>query len=272
MFEHFETAPPQSFKDVSIHPSATVAKGAKLGKGVFVGANAFVGPDVTLHDGVKLAPNAFVTGLTTIGSQTEIFPFATVGCPPQDLKYKGERTELHVGSQNMIREYVNISVGTATGGGRTEIGDNNLIMAYCHIAHDCHIGNRVIMANGVHLAGHVTVQDNVVFGGMSGGHQFCHFGKYAMIAAGAIVVQDVPPYCMVQGDRARVMGLNVVGLRRANIRGDDLSSIKDMFRLLYQSNLTLEEAVAQIAESVGESEYKTTFLNFLRNAQRGVCR
>lgn len=272
MFESFETARPDDFKEVTIHPTALVAKSAQLGKGVFIGPGASIGPGVTLHDNVKVASYAIIDGITTLGKGTEVSPFATVGSTPQDKTFAGQRTELVIGENNKIREYVNISIGTEKGGGRTTIGNNNLIMCYTHIAHDCHIANNCTFANSVNLAGHVEVQDNVTFGGMSGAHQFCHFGKYGMIAAGSIVVQDAPPFCLVQGDHASIKGLNVVGLRRAGLSTDDLANIKRMVKLLLHNNLTLDEALNRIGEDVPDSVHKTIFLEFLKNSKRGICR
>lgn len=262
----------QQFKGVYIHPEALVVKGAQLGEGVNIGPRAVIGPKVVLGDGVKVGVGAIVSGKTRVGRNTEISALATVGSDPQDLKYRGEDTELIIGEENRIREYVNISTGTVSGGGRTTIGDRNLIMVYSHIAHDCHIGNSCILANGVHLAGHVAVQDYVVFGGMSGGHQFCRFGERAMIAAGAIVVQDVPPYCLVQGDRARISGLNVVGLRRSDLPKQRISDIKNMFKILFNENLTVEDALTRIEAEIAASEQRSRFVEFLRSSERGICR
>ncbi|MFW7381604.1 MAG: acyl-ACP--UDP-N-acetylglucosamine O-acyltransferase [Oligoflexus sp.] len=263
----------KSFPDgVTVHPTAMVAKGAELDHGVVVGPHAVVGPKVQLAADVIVGPHAIVTGKTTVGAETKIYSFATVGADPQDLKYSGEDTELKIGSHNSIREYVNISTGTVGGGGLSSIGDHNLIMVYSHIAHDCHIGNRCVFANGVHLAGHVIVQDYVTFGGMSGGHQFCRFGERAMVAAGAIVVQDVPPYCLVQGDRARVNGLNVVGLRRSGMSRERISDIKNMFKILYNENMTVEDAIRRIEVELSDSPERNRFLDFLRASERGVCR
>lgn len=262
----------EKVEGASIHPRALVYQGAKIGKGVIVGPNAVVGPDVTLHDNVQVEPGAMVLGKTTIGEGTKISPYATVGAPPQDLKYKGEPTEVIIGKNNRICEYVNISLGTVGGGGVTRIGDNNLIMAYTHIAHDCDIGNNCVFANGVHLAGHVTVKNYVTFGGISGGHQFCSFGERAMIAAGSIVVQDVPPFCMVQGDRARISGLNVVGLRRSELPKERLADIKNMFKVLYNENLTLEDAIQRMKTEIPPSEQRDSFVTFLETSHRGICR
>ncbi len=262
----------EKVEGASIHPRALVYQGAKIGKGVVVGPNAVVGPLVTLHDNVIIDPGAVITGKTTIGEGTKVSPYATLGAPPQDLKYKGEETELHIGKNNRICEYVNISLGTVGGGGLTKVGDNNLIMAYTHIAHDCNIGSNCVFANGVHLAGHVVVKNNVTFGGISGAHQFCSFGERAMVAAGSIVVQDVPPFCMVQGDRARISGLNVVGLRRSDFGKERLADIKNMFKILYNENLTLEDAIGRMKTEIPASEQRDSFVSFIENSHRGICR
>ncbi len=256
----------------SIHPSALVAAEAELGDGVVIGPRAIVGPAVRLDRSVEVGAGAIINGATRIGEATRIYPMATVGSDPQDLKYAGESTELVIGAHNSIREYVNISTGTVGGGGRTTIGDHNLIMVYSHIAHDCHMGHHCILANGVHLAGHIEVGDHVVFGGMSGGHQFCRFGERAMVAAGAIVVQDVPPYCLVQGDRARINGLNVVGLRRSGLDRPTVSDIKAMFKILYNENLTVADAMERIKQEVRASDVRNAFVDFLTKSERGVCR
>ncbi len=269
-YSHEEWTP--TGKEVRIHPQAIVYKGAELGVGVTIGPRAIVGPHVRLGDGVVVGAGAVVEGHSSVGAQTKIWPYATLGSDPQDLKYKGEPTELHIGSHNNIREYVNISTGTVSGNGKTVVGDHNLIMVYSHIAHDCVIGSHCILANGVHLAGHVVVQDRVVFGGMSGGHQFCRFGQRAMIAAGAIVVQDVPPFCLVQGDRARISGLNVVGLRRSDLPKERISDIKNMFRLLFNENLTVEDAVNRMLTDIPDSTERKSFIEFLQSSERGICR
>lgn len=258
--------------ETKVHPTAVVAKGAELDRGVVIGPYAIIGPKVRLGEGVKIGSHASVVGKTTIGAHSKVYSFASIGSDPQDLKYQGEDTELRIGSYNSIREYVNISTGTVGGGGLTSVGDHNLIMVYSHIAHDCHVGNRCVFANGVHLAGHVIVEDHVVFGGMSGGHQFCRFGERAMVAAGAIVVQDVPPYCLVQGDRARINGLNVVGLRRSGMSRERISDIKNMFKILYNENLTVDDAIRRIEAEISESPERSRFLDFLRASERGVCR
>lgn len=268
--------PHKRSKEVFIHPTAIVnekalAKG-NLGRGVYVGPYAVVGPDVRLEDDVYVDVHASILGKTTIGARTRIWSFATVGSMPQDLKYRGENAELVVGTDNAIREYVNISVGTNGGGGRTVIGSRNLIMVYCHIGHDCQIGNDVVFANAVSLAGHVIVQDRVVLGGLAGIHQFCRVGKMAMIAGGAMVTQDVPPCCMAHGDRARISSLNLVGLKRSGLSEDAQQNIKKMFRIVFHEHLTLDDAMKNIDKEIDNSEEKTMFLDFLRKSERGICR
>lgn len=262
----------QTKSGVQIHPTAMVARQAKLGKDVVIGPNAIVGPKVELGDAVILGAGAIVQGKTKVGARTHIYPYATVGSTPQDLKYAGEETELFIGEANRIREYVNVSLGTVGGGGKTVIGNNNLIMVYTHIAHDCIIADNCIFANSVQMAGHVVVGNHVVFGGMSGAHQFCRFGDMAMVGAAAVVVQDVPPYCMVQGDRARINGLNVVGLRRAGITGDKFRDVKNIYRLVYSENLTIEDAIAAILKEVPEGVERQKFVEFLKQSERGICR
>lgn len=262
--------------DRGLHPRALVAASATIGKGVAIAPNASVGPDVTLADGVKVGIGAVITGTTTVGENTEVHSYATLGTPPQDLKYAGEKTRLTIGKNNQIREYVNISIGTVTGRSETVIGDDNLIMAYCHVAHDCIIANHCILANGVHLAGHVEVEDRVVFGGMSGGHQFCRFGEFAMVGAGSIVVMDVAPYVRVQGDRSTVRGINVIGISRGGFSPAEVKEVKTMYRMLFKQNLTLDDSIAKIRAEVADGRPKERMLSFLGAAlgdkHRGLCR
>ena len=234
---------PQEIKEKlpKAHPTAIISKSAEIDATVAIGPNAYIGAGVKLDKNVKIHNGVFVSGSTFIGEGTEIHPFASVGTAPQVLKYAGEKTSLKIGKHNQIREYVNISIGTQTGGALTSIGDHNLFMAFSHIAHDCIIGNRVIVANGVQIAGHVEVGDHSVFGGLAGIHQFSRIGKYVMVGAGSIVVQDIPPFCMVQGDRARQIGLNVVGIRRSPFSKEEKAEIKLAYKLLYADGRTLDE-------------------------------
>ena len=257
---------------VSIHPTALIHKGAEFGVGVNIGPYAVIGPNVKLHDEVEIGPHCVVDRKVTIGARTKVSSFASIGALPQDLKYRGEDTELVIGVDNLFREYSNISIGTEGGGGRTTIGDRNLFMVYTHVAHDSVIGNSCIFANSVAIAGHVHVDDFSVLGGLSAVHQFCRIGSMAMIAGGAMVVQDVPPYCMVQGDRATPNGLNVVGLRRAGCKPEELTAIKSMYRMLYNENLTVEDAIIRMEADLPASHWRAKFVEFLQKSERGVCR
>lgn len=255
-----------------IHSTAVIEKGAQLGVDVEVGPFAVIGSRVQIGDGSKVGAHAVIEGRTTIGARNLISSFASVGSRPQDLKFKGEDTGLTIGDDNMFREYCNISLGTEGGGGMTKVGNGNLFMVFTHIAHDCVIGNRVIAANSVALAGHVIVDDGAVLGGLSAIHQFCHIGKLAMVAGGGMVAQDVVPYGMVHGNRATMNGLNVVGLRRLGLKTDDMKSIKEMYHLVFDSNLTLSDAIARISQDIPDSVYRHDWLTFLQKGERGICR
>lgn len=256
----------------NIHPTALVERGAELGTGVQVGPYCIVGPKARLHDNVCLDSHVVVAGRSEIGSNTRVWPFVTIGSTPQDLKYKGEDTQVIIGKNNRLREYVNISLGTEGGGEVTRIGDDNLLMVYTHVAHDCQVGSRCIFANSAQLAGHVEIADNVVIGGMSAVHQFCKVGRLVMVAGGSMLTQDVPPFCLVHGNRAKPNGLNVVGLRRAGIKGADLSAIKLMYRATYQEDLTLDDAKVKILREVEDTAVRSNFLEFLDASERGLCR
>jgi len=256
----------------AIHPSAVISPGAEIAKNVGIGAFAVIGPKVKLSEGVRVGAHAVVDGRTTIGPRTRISPFASIGSIPQDLKYHGEDAELIIGAENQFREYCNVSIGTEGGGGKTVIGSRNLFMVYTHIAHDCVIGDDCIAANGVAMAGHVHVGDRAVLGGLSAIHQFCRIGTMAMIAGGAMVSQDVPPFTMVHGNRAVPNGLNAIGIKRAGLGTEGLAGIKNMYRLLYSENLTVEDAVTLILAEVPAAPWRDVFVEFLRKSERGVCR
>ena len=258
--------------EVRIHPTAIVEKGAQLGKGVQIGPFCVVGPKAVLHDYVRLDSHVTVQGRTTIGARSAVYQFATLGVIPQDLKFRNEDTELIIGAENSIRQYVNISIGTEGGGGRTVIGRRNLLMVYVHVAHDCVVGDNCVFANSVSLAGHVTVRDHAFIGGYAGVHQFVKVGELAMLGGGSMVVQDVPPFVMVQGDRAAPIGLNMVGLKRAGFTTDEVKDLKAMYRLLYNEGLTLEDCLARIERDVADSRWRKMFTQFLKASERGVCR
>jgi UDP-N-acetylglucosamine acyltransferase len=258
--------------EVQIHPTAIVETGAKLGVGVKIGPYSIIGKNVEIGDGCDIQQYVVFSGRVKVGTNNLFSAFGSVGSRPQDLKFKGEDTELIIGDNNMFREYCNLSLGTEGGGGKTVIGNDNLFMVYTHVAHDCIVGNRAIAANCVALAGHVHVGDGAVLGGLSAVHQFCRVGTLAMVAGGAMVTQDVVPYGMVHGDRARINGLNVVGLRRLGVKNSDLQGIKAMYHLVFDSNLTLEDAISRINVDVPESEYRKAWLDFLAKGDRGLCR
>lgn len=255
-----------------VHPTAVVEKGAQLGQGVYVGPFCVVGPKAQLGDRVRLESHVTVSGRTKIGTRTVVYQFSTLGVIPQDLKFDLEDAELDIGPENSIRQYVNISIGTTGGGGRTVIGRRNLLMAYVHVAHDCIIKDNVVFANGATLGGHVLVDHHAFLGGLSAVHQFCRVGTRTMTAGGSMVTQDIPPFCMVAGDRARPNGLNVVGLRRAGYDAEALKDLKTMYRLLYNENLTVEDAIVKMEEETGDTPHRRAFVEFLRSSERGVCR
>lgn len=255
-----------------IHETAIVAPGATLGRDVSIGPYAIIGEHVVLGDGCRVGPRVVIDGWTTIGRNNRFYHGATIGCEPQDLKFRGEKSDLIIGDDNIFREYVTVSRGTEGGGGVTRIGNNNLFMAYSHIAHDCQIGNHVIMSNATNLAGHVQVEDRVTVGGMCGVHQFTKIGKLSMIGAFSKIVKDVPPFILVDGNPARVAGINVVGLRRNGIEPELRDEIKTAYRILYRSNLSVEQAIEQMEQRLQGSPEIDHFIRFLRNAERGICR
>jgi len=257
---------------VNIHPTAIVAAGAELGPGVRIGAYSIVGPRVKIGARTVVGPHVVIEGNTTIGEENHIFQFAAVGAEPQDLKYRGEDSVLIIGNRNRIREFATLHPGTAGGGMVTRIGDGNLLMNYTHVAHDSILGNGNIMANGAQLAGHVLVEDFVVIGAMAGIHQFARVGESAIIGAGSMVSQDVPPFCNATGDRATLHGLNGVGLKRRGLTAETQAALKRAYKLMFQSGLKVVDAAARIrGEITGVAEVEK-FVAFIEKSERGVCR
>ncbi len=252
-----------------IHPSAIVSPKAELEPSVRIDAYSWIGPDVHLADGVHVGPHVIVTGRTTIGAGTRIFPFATVGVTPQDLKYRGEKTELVIGARNTIREYVNISVGTEHGGGQTRVGDDNVIMAYTHIAHDCVLGSGCLLTNVVQLAGHVVVEDLAVLSGGVGIHQFVRIGRLAMVAANSAVLQDVPPFALAIGSPARVKSLNSTGLSRNGFQQADIIQLKKAYRVLFDVSRRFQDRLTILAEDCHPAVQH--LVAFVRSSERGIC-
>lgn len=254
-----------------IHETAIVHPGAKLGVNVEIGPYAVIGDNVEIGDGTVVGPHAVITGYTIIGKNNKIGAGAAVGSDPQDLKYRGEKSYLFIGDNNIIREYASISRGTEGGGGETRIGNGNLIMTYVHVAHDCKIGNHCVVASGAALAGHVVVEDRVVIGGMAGVHQFCRIGTMAMVGAMSKVSQDVPPYLTVDGHPARAVGINVVGLRRNGLPPAVRQEIKKAYRILYRSGLNVSQAIQKMEQELTNYPEIDHFIRFLRQAERGIC-
>lgn len=257
---------------MSIHPTALVESTVEVGADVSIDAYAIVRGLVRLGDRVHVGPHAVVTGHTEIGDETRIFPFAHVGADPQDMKFRGEVTRLVVGKNNVFREGSTASRGTAEGGGVTRIGDHNLFMAQSHVAHDCVVGSKCIFANSAAIAGHVVIQDRVVLAGLSAVHQHARVGRCAMVGGGAMATQDVPPFCIAQGDRARLLGLNVVGLRRAGFPLEVMQALKTAYRELFQQGLPLRIAAEQVREVYADVAEVQELVDFLEASQRGICR
>ncbi len=255
-----------------IHPTAVVAEGARVAESATIGAYAVIGEQVLIGDDCVIAAHAVIDGKTTLGRANRVFSFASIGGEPQDLKYGGEETALEIGDGNTIREFATMNRGTAGGGGVTRIGNANLFMAYSHVAHDCRIGDHVVMANAATLAGHVTVEDHAIVGGLVAIHQHSRVGESAILGGGAMVSLDVPPFCIAAGDRAKLHGLNVIGIQRRGFDKQTISDLRGAYRVLFQSSLKLKEALGQIAERYPDSPRVAQLVRFVENSERGVCR
>jgi UDP-N-acetylglucosamine acyltransferase len=255
-----------------IHPSAIVAPGARLAEDVVIGPYCIVGGKVTLGAGVVLRSHVVVDGQTTIGDGSRVFPFASIGLEPQDLKYRGEKSELVIGRNNTIREYVTMNPGTAGGGMITRVGDRCLFMVGAHVAHDCRIGDYVVMANNATLAGHVTVEDYAVLGGLCAVHQFVRIGKHAMIGGMSGVERDVIPYGQVMGDRARLYGLNIIGMQRRGYSREEIQELRNAYQLLFSSEGTLIDRVNETAERFSGIGPVDDIIAFIRaDSSRAIC-
>ena len=255
-----------------IHPTAIIAPGARLGRGVAVGAYSVIGEHVEIGDDTWIGPHVVITGHTRIGRQNRIFQFCSLGDIPQDKKYEGEPTELVIGERNTIREFCTFNVGTVQDAGVTRLGDDNWIMAYVHLAHDCQVGNNTIFANNAQLAGHVHIGDYAILGGYTGVHQFVRVGAHSFTAVNAVLLQDLPPYVMAAGNPAQPRGINSEGLRRRGFSAEAIAAIKRAYKTLYRSGLTLEEARGRIAAAAGETPDLVPLVEFLSVAGRGVIR
>lgn len=255
----------------TLHPTAIIEPGATLGEGVTIGAYCYVGPDVILGAGTRLHHHASVEGNTTVGADCEIFPYACIGGKTQDLKFRGGRPGVRIGHHNVFREYVTVHAATKDGD-FTVIGDHNTILAYGHVAHDCRLGNRIVASNGVGIAGHVLVEDNVVFGAHSGVHQFCRIGAYAMVSACAKVVQDVPPFFIADGQPAEIRAINKIGLERNGFTAEQVERVKQVHRVLYRDGLNRSQALDKLAAHAHASTAEfTRMLAFARSSERGLA-
>ncbi len=254
-----------------IHPTAIVDKNAEIDTSVEIGPYCIIQGNVIIKKGSKLLSHVVIQGRTEIGENCTISPFASLGGPPQDISYKEEDTILVVGNNNTIKEYVTMNRGTMHGGGITRVGNNNFIMAYAHIAHDCVVGNNIIMANCATLAGHVEVTDFVSFAGLCAVHQFCKIGKHAFISGLTGVPKDVPPFMIAAGSRAKLYGLNVVGLERHGFPKEEISKLKKAYRILFRSALPLTESLKIIKEQLS-GEHITELVEFISSSKRGICR
>ena len=255
-----------------IHPTAIIHPKAEIGEDVKIGPYTVIGEHTRIGDGTVIESHVVIEGWTEIGRYCRIFPFSSIGTPPQDITYSDEETKVRIGDKNIIREYTTIHRGTKKGGGETVVGSHNYIMAYVHIAHDCNIGSHVIMVNAATLGGHIRVEDYAVIGGLTGIHQFVRIGMYALVGACSAVSLDIPPYVSAVGNRATLYGLNIVGLRRHGFNKERIGNIKLAYNILFRSKLSLKEAIEKIEEEITDSEDVKKMVEFIKNTKRGICR
>jgi len=255
-----------------IDSKAVIDPSAKIAEDVTIGPWTVIGPDVEIGSGTWIGPHVVINGPTKIGRENKIFQFASVGEVTQDKKYHGEETWLEIGDHNTIREFCTLNRGTGHGGGVTKIGDDNLFMAYVHIAHDCIIGNHTVFANNASLAGHVKIADYVIMGGFSAAGQFCSLGEYSFASAGSLIDKDVLPYIKVSGHFARPFGLNVIGLKRNNFDLQTIRLMRQAYRIIYRSELTVEKAIQQLEPLVPDCSAVQLMIDGLRTSERGIAR
>lgn len=257
---------------MKIHPTAVVSAEAELAEGVEVGPYSVIGPDCHIGRNTVIGPHVVIEAHTDIGEGCTVAQFASLGGPPQDLKFRGEKTRVVIGNNNTIREYVTINRATAADIGVTMIGDDNLIMAYCHVAHNCKLGNHIVMANAANLAGHIHVEDHAIIGGLTGVHQFVRIGAHAIIGGASAVTKDIPPFVMASGNYAKLYGLNMIGLKRRGFAEETIGALKEAYRIVFRSSLLLEAAIRKVEEEVPGLPEVRHFLAFLRASERGLCR
>ena len=250
-----------------IHPTAIVHKNSKISKNVEIGPYCIIGSDVEIGPNSKLHSHISIKGKTKIGKNNEIFPFVSIGTSPQDLKYKGEKNSIIIGDNNKLREYVNINPGTSQGGTITKLGSNNLLMVYCHIAHDCNIGNGIVLANNVQVGGHVKIEDNAIVGGSCAIHQFSRIGKLAMVGGMTGVLSDVIPFGLSLGNRNNLVGLNLIGLRRANISNDDIKILQKSYDVIF-SNQNFRSNIDNLNPNLKDNKYVKIIIDFINSDKK----
>ncbi|MEW6264686.1 MAG: acyl-ACP--UDP-N-acetylglucosamine O-acyltransferase [Thermodesulfobacteriota bacterium] len=258
---------------MKIHPTAVVDAGAELAEGVQIGPYVVIKSDVVIGEDTEIMSHVFVDRYTTIGPNCRLFPFASVGAEPQDLKFKGEKTELIIGRNVTIREGATLHRGTGHGGGRTTVGDDCLIMNYVHVAHDCHVGHNVILSNNATMAGHVTIQDHVTLSGLVGIHQFTRIGTHAYIGGFSRITKDVPPYILGEGSvEFKLHGPNVIGLKRKGFTEETVNALKDVFHIVFRNHRPLQEVLDEASAAFPESPEVKLLIDFMRSSERGVYR
>ena len=255
-----------------IHKSVIISETAKISDNVEIGPFSIIGDHVEIGEGTRINSHVVINGPTIIGSENHIYQFASIGDDPQDKKYRGEPTRLKIGNRNTIREYCTISRGTTQDKSLTTIGDDNWIMAYVHIAHDCQVGNNIIFANSATLAGHVHVGDWAIFAGFTGAHQFCHIGAHSFIGMNSLTNKDIPAYTMASGQPVTPRGVNTEGLKRRNFSSEEINNIKNAYRILYRSELTLAQAISELEKLVENQPELLIFLESLKQSNRGIIR
>jgi UDP-N-acetylglucosamine acyltransferase len=258
---------------MNIHPTAVLSTEAHIGEGVEIGPYTVIGPDVHIGKNTIIGPHVVVDSHTDIGEGCRIFQFSSIGATPQDLKFRGEKTRVVIGNNNTIREYVTINRATAADIGVTIIGNNNLLMAYCHVAHNCKLGNNIVMANAANLAGHIHVEDHAIIGGLTGIHQFTRIGAHCIIGGASAVSKDVPPFVMASGNYAKLYGLNVIGLKRRGFKEETIQALKKAYRIVFRSSLILSVATAKVKAEVDDFPEVRQFVEFIETrSARGISR
>ena len=250
-----------------IHDTAIISKTSKLGDNVEIGAYTIIGPDVKISNNTKIHSHVNITGNTSIGSGNEIFPFSSIGTPPQDLKYKGEKNSLIIGDNNKFREYVNINPGTEQGGGVTKIGNNNLFMVYCHVAHDCTVSNNIVLANNVQVGGHVSIQNNAIIGGSCAVHQFSRIGESSMIGGMTGVLSDVIPFGLSLGNRNNLAGLNLIGLRRAKVSNENIKIIQEAYNIIFKSS-NFRSNIENLNSDIKKNQFVSKIIDFINSDKK----